>query len=310
MVPLAAFGMFMSRLVPGGGMRPGQFISGISVYVFIAIAFLCLGIGSIQTKRWARALTLVISWYWLVSGALATVLLTAVLPVFMRSILHTQQNATPSPAPEMSTGVMAVVLTLMIVIAAFFLVVVPIAFIVFYSRNDVAETCRHRDLVERWTDRTPLPVLGASVVLSIHGLYLLLAGLSTPMFPFFGRYLYGLAGVGCFLFVTILDLYFAVGFFHLKSVAWWIAAVATPVRLLSMALTYARVDMMEAFSKMGMTDEQLRVLNSSPLSHSHATLWWNLFSALILYGYLLWLKRYFKAPARQQQPEPLPAQAS
>ena len=54
--------------------------------------------------------------------------------------------------------------------------VVPIAFIVFYSRSDVELTCRYRDPVERWTDRAPLPVLGASVVLFGGSLYMLLVG--------------------------------------------------------------------------------------------------------------------------------------
>ena len=91
---------------------------------------------------------------------------------------------------------MAVIITLVIVFCAFFLVLVPIAFVVFYGRKDVADTCRRRDPVERWTDRTPLPVLGASVGFSSGSVYLLLIGLTTPMFPFFGRYLTGIPARG------------------------------------------------------------------------------------------------------------------
>src|SRR6202008_743115 len=66
MVPFAALGAFMSRLAPGGGtMRPGQFVSGTAVYAFAAAVLLCLGIGSVQMRRWAHALTLGLSWYWL-----------------------------------------------------------------------------------------------------------------------------------------------------------------------------------------------------------------------------------------------------
>jgi hypothetical protein len=299
MVPLAALGAFMSHFAPGGGMRPGQFISGVAVYALIAIALLCLGIGSIQAKRWAWALTLVTSWYWLVSGVLGTVLLTAVLPLFMRAALQAQRNAAGTPSPEISTGVMAVILTILIVIAAFFLIAVPIALIVVYSRRDVAETCRHRDPVERWTDRVPLPVLGASVVLATHAVAMLFTGFGTPLFPFFGRHLYGVTAMGCFVLVAVLDAYLSVAFYRLQSTGWWIAAIITPIRLLSMALTYIRTDLMDAYSKMGMSEEQLRMLNSSPISHSHATLWWNLLSVVILYGYLLWLKRYFRSPSNQ-----------
>lgn len=308
MVPLVALGAFMSHLAPGGAMRPGQFVSGVATYGFIAAALLGLGIGSVQMKRWARALTLVTSWYWLIMGALVTVLLTAVLPVTMRSALaQMKQSAADAPSPEVSTGIMAVLLTLIILFAAFFLVLVPIAFVVFYSRKDVAETCRRRDPVERWTDRTPLPVLGASIVLFTGALYLLLTGMTTPLFPFFGRYLTGIAGSVCLFLMAALDVYLAIALFRLQSSGWWIAAFAMPIRLLSVVLTYARADMMQAYSKMGMSDAQLEALNSSPIFRGHVLLWWSLISMVLFFGYLLWLKRYFKAPAPTKT-EALPAQ--
>lgn len=298
MVPLAAFGAFMSRLGPAGSMRPGQFISGVASYVFLATALIGLGIGSVQMKRWARALTLVTSWYGLVTGSLITILLTAMLPVMMRSFLaQAQRNAPSGPAPEISTGVMAVILTLIIIFAAFFLIVVPVAFVVFYSRKDVLETVRRRDPVERWTDRTPLPVLGASVVLSIGALYLLLVGVTNPVFPFFGRYFSGIAGAACFFVVALLDSYLAGALFRRELSGWWIAITVVPLRLLSMGITYARADTMQAYSKMGMSDAQLRMLSSNPMFRGNVLLWWSLISMVLLFGYLLWLKRYFKSPA-------------
>jgi hypothetical protein len=309
MVPLVALGAFMSRLAPGGSMRPGQFLSGVASYAFIAVALVALGIGSVQMKRWARALTLVISCYWLITGVLITVLLTAMLPVTMRSALaQVQQNAPAGPSPQISTGVMAVILTLIIIFAAFFLIAVPVAFVIFYSRRDVAETVRHRDPIERWTDRTPLPVLGASVVLALGSLYLLLVGLTNPVFPFFGKYLTGVAASACFLATAALDTYLAIALFRLQSSAWWIAAITVPVRLLSMILTYARADIMQAYSKMGMSDAQLKMLSSNPMFRGHILLWWSLLSMVLLFAYLLWLKRYFKTPVPTHVP-PLQAQA-
>ena len=100
MVPLIVLGAFMSRLAPGGAMRPGQFISSAATYALIAAVFLALGIGSVQTKRWARALTLVTSWYWLIIGTLGTVAVTAVLPVAMRGALkQIQQSSADAPRP-------------------------------------------------------------------------------------------------------------------------------------------------------------------------------------------------------------------
>jgi hypothetical protein len=116
MVPFVVLGAFMSRLAPGGAMRPGQVLSGVATYAFAAAALLALGIGSVRMKRWARALTLVTSWYWLIMGALVTVLVTAVLPVTMRGVLAQMKQSGPNaPSPEMSTGIMAVMLTVVIV---------------------------------------------------------------------------------------------------------------------------------------------------------------------------------------------------
>lgn len=301
MVPFAALGAFMSRLAPGApAVRPAQFISGIATYAFVALVLVTLGIGSLQKKRWARALTLVTSWYWMIIGVLITILLTAVLPVMMRDALRAQQTASGA-STDISTGVMAVMVTFMIVFCAVFLVIVPVAFVVFFSRKDVAETFRRRDPVERWTDRTPLPVLGACVVFLVGAVYLFLVGVTTPLFPFFGRYLTGLPAVGCFLGFAILDTYLAIAIFRLQVAGWWIAVLAAPVRLLSMAFTYGRADLMEAYSRLGWSDAQINMLRASPIFRSHVILWWSLISLFVFFGYMLWLKRYFKRPARIQQ---------
>jgi hypothetical protein len=308
MVPLAALGAFLTRLAPGVTMRPGQYVSGIASYAVMAAVLLTLGIGSVQMKRWARALTLVISWYWLITGVLMTVLMTAVLPVVMRSVLRAQQNAA-GQSGALSAGIMAVILTIVIVFAAFFLIVVPIAFVVFYSRQDVADTCRDHDPVERWTDRVPLPVLGASVVFVVQALYLLSTGIATPMFPLFGRYLLGLSAIPWFLAFACLDTYLAVAFLRVKPIAWWIAVVVEPIRLLSMAVTFSRADPMQAYAKLGWSDAQVQMLSSSPFFRSHVVLWWSLISAVLFFGYVLWLKRYFKMTAAPQPPEVLPVHA-
>jgi len=298
LIPMIALGAFMSRLAPGASMRPGALISGMGTYALLAAALITLGIGSIQMKRWARALTLVISWYWLVMGVLITILMTALLPVATKNALaQAQQNAQAGPSPALSTGVMAVILTVVIIIGAFFLVIVPIALVIFYGRKDVEETVRHRDAKERWTDRTPLPVLGASVALFTGSVYMLMVGLTTPLFPFFGHYLTGIAGTLCFMLWAAVDFYLSVALFRRQSSGWWIAALIVPLRLFSMILTYGRADLMQAYAKVGMSSEELRMLNANPMFRSHVILWWSLLSLVLFYGYLLWLKRYFKAPA-------------
>ena len=298
MIPLVALGAFMSRLAPGGSMRPGQFVSAVLTYSFMAASLLALGIGSVQKKRWGRALTLVTSWYWLIMGILITILLTAMLPVVMRTAMaQARQN---TPGPELPTGMMAVILTFIIVFAAFFLVLVPAAFVIFYSRRDVAETVRLHDPIERWTDRAPLPVLAASVAMLTGSMYMLLVGLTTPLFPFFGRYLTGMPAAACFLVLAAIDVYIAFALFRLQPAGWWLAVLVAPVRIVSMILTYRRADLMQAYSRVGMSDAQLKMLNANPMFRGHIILWWSLISAILFFGYIVWLKRYFKTSAPVQ----------
>lgn len=308
MVPLVALGAFVSRLAPGGAMRPGQFVSSVVTYALIAAAFLALGIGSLQTKRWARALTLVTSWYWLIIGALGTVVLTAVLPVTMRSALaHAQQNSANPPSADVTTGVISVVITLMIVFFAIFLVLLPIAFVFFYRQRDVDLTCNQRDPIERWTDRTPLPVLGACVAFFAGSLYTILLAVTSPMLPLFGHYLTGFPAAGGLVLLAALDLYLAIALFRLRISAWWIAVIAAPLRMSATAFSYSRASLMQAYAKMGWSDAQLQMLNSNPIFHSHIFLAMGVVMMLAFFGYLLWIKRYFERQAASSPTGTVPA---
>jgi hypothetical protein len=66
------------------------------------------------------------------------------------------------------------------------------------------------------------------------------------------------------------------------------------------AFTYARGDVMQAYAKVGMSDAQLKAINSNPMLRGHVLLWWGLISMMLFFGYIVWLKRYFKAPTAVQ----------
>ncbi len=244
----------------------------------------------------AQALSLILSYIWLISGSLIVVLITAVMPIAMRVGMQQAGNK------DLPTGVMAVILTIGIAFAALFLIVLPIAFLVFYSQQDVRETCRHHDPVERWTDRCPLPVLAMSLLFASGAFYYGLTGLAKPLLPFFGIYLVGIRGTMGLLLLAALEAYFSRAFFQLKPTGWWIAVVTRGLFLTSAIITAVRSNLMDAYVKMGMSSQQLRQLNSSPLTHSKAILFFGLSFTLLFYGYLLWLKKYFKNPEAPQEP--------
>ena len=293
-IPMVLLGAVMSRKVTGVAMPMGTYMMACLTYLVLAIALVTLGIGSIRARRWAWALTLILSWFALIIGVFATVLMTAVLPSSFASGLRRAAASNPG-ASDFSTGITAVILTFVIVLFAVFLVGIPLAFVLFYRRKDVEVTCKHRDPVERWTDRCPLPVLAASLIFAGAAPYYLFLSFTTPLVPFFGKYLTGIPGaIGC-LVLAALDAFLAVWFFRVRLLGWWVGIVSMALRTISAAITFARGDLLQAYSRLGWKPAQIEAMSGSPVFRGRLTLWWSLLYLLVIVGYMLWIRRYFRA---------------
>jgi hypothetical protein len=295
MIPLALFGALMARRV-GGGMPASTTMLSAMTYALAAIGLLTLGIGSIRARRWAWTLTLTLSWIWLVLGTIGTVMATAMLPKAFLAAFKTA-SAAHSDAPPMPTGVMAVVLTVIIAVCAFFMVVLPIIFVVFYRGRNVEQTVKHRDPAERWTDRCPVPVLVLSVLFFAGGVYYLLMSFTTPVFPLFGRYLTGLPGGICLLLLAAFDGLAAYSLFRLRTTWWWITLAAFAVRWASVIVTFRYGDLVKAYAKIGWSQQQLQMLSANPMLNSRMTAYGSAASGLLALGYMIWVKRYFARKA-------------
>ena len=295
LIPLLLLGVLMSRRTTGA-LPPGNYVLTVMTYLLTAIVLVTLGVGSIRARRWAWALTLVSSWIWLVAGILMTVLLTATLPATFMTAMRTAA-ASRANAPPIAKGVIAVILTFIIAMGAIFLVVLPIIFLIFYRQKDVEETCRHRDPLERWTDRCPLPVLAASLIFAWGAVHCVGMSLATPLLPFFGRYLTGpRASIGLLL-LAALDAFLAYSVFRLQRQGWWIGLAGMALGLTSAAVTFRRADLLQAYAKMGWSQGQLQMMSANPGFHSGVYLYLGLGFSVIFLGYMIWIKRYFAAPA-------------
>jgi uncharacterized membrane protein len=300
-IPIMLLGALMSRKATGATMPIGTYMLSCLTYGFACIFLIILGVGSIRARRWGYALTLIVSWMWLIIGTLATIMITAVLPstfaIGFRKAAATNPNAGNLPA-----GVMAVILTIIIIVFAVFLIVLPLIFVLFYRRKDVEETCKRRDPVERWTDRCPLPVLAASLIFALASPYYVMMAVTTPLIPFFGRWLTGVPGAaGCVLLAAI-DAFLAISFFRLKVVGWWVAMAAFTLRVVSIVLTYSRGNLLQAYSQLGWRQSQLQAMSGNPMLRGNLILWWSLVYILVFIGYIFWTKRYFIAESALQQP--------
>lgn len=298
-IPLAVFGAVMASKT-GLGAPLKNLAPSLFIYALTAVVLIVLGVGSTQKRRWARALVLVVSWVWLVTGFFTVVLTAYIFPQMMRARI-------PGGTDPMAKTIVAVVATAMIVFMALFMVALPGGLVIFYRQRDVEETCKHRDPVERWTDRTPLPVLAISLLFAFGALYFVVIGLSTPLFPFFGRYMVGMAGTALCVAVAVLDGVLAFGFFRRSILAWWVAVVMLLVRIASAVLTYRTGNLMEAYSRMGWSEKQTEILRQNPALGAGAMLWTTLAFSLVFLGYLIWVKRFFDPPEVPSNPVPEPS---
>ena len=158
LVPLMLFGQMMAAKAPDAPpVNHAAILPAIGIYGGLAVALIWLGIGSIKTRRWARALLLIFSWSWLIMG------------VFMtgHAVRHEQVAGEPAarcqnrPAGHAAGNRTAMVIGMTIFFFVAF-VLVPAVWVFFYKSRHVKATCEARDPVTRWTDACPLPVFTAS----------------------------------------------------------------------------------------------------------------------------------------------------
>jgi hypothetical protein len=142
-------------------------------------------------------------------------------------------------------------------------------FHLFYRDKDVELTCRHRDPVERWTDRRPLPVI-AAVLLALGTAYGLLMYLVPTTSSPYGPYLTGLPATPLLLAEAGAQIYAALAMFKGRMSGWWVALMA---KIASTALS---------------------VLN---VVHNSDSTWQGLTGSVVYLLFLLWLRRYFRQPA-------------
>ncbi len=286
-VPFMILGMIALKTfgdVSATPMSARMMIPGILFYVLMAIWFIWMGIGSIKTRRWARALILVSSWLWLVSGISGLVFML----VFMGGI-YGQMAQTGQLSQETTVIMKCVMFGFMTV----FYVIVPGALVLFYGSKNVKATCESRDPQVRWTDKCPLPVLALSLIFGFWAGSMLLMGFHGWAIPFFGYILSGIRG-GVVVLVGILLLgYVALGTYRLNIKAWWCAILVTVAWGLSTGITFSRVSVLDFYEKMNFPQEQLDIMKQcGVLQNSTMALFMGLWVVGLLV-YLLYTRRYF-----------------
>jgi len=286
-VPMMFFGKLVSAHKTNIGLSYRGLVPAAIMYGTAAVVFVWLGLGSMRARRWARALLLILSWYWLVGGVIGVAAMMWFMPT-MLAHLQTGMPAAPSVALMVTMIVMLVPLSL-------FFIFLPGGLILFYRSPHVKATCEARDPVPGWTDACPLPVLASSLMLAFGAVMMLTMSVCyNGVIPFFGQLLSGWTGSVVCLLMIALWCYCAWAMYRLKPLGWVVTVIGTGVMGVSAIITFAQVDLIEMYRLMGYPEEQIKLIQQSgmlgtPLMRLLMTVAW-----LPMLGFLLYVKKFFR----------------
>ena len=295
-----AFAGAMSRVAaaPTPGLTGRTLLPSACMYLLAAVFFFWMGIGSMLARRWARALMLIVSWFWLVAGVIGALAVVWMYPALREHILRT--TAGPGNAagtPEM----LAMVLGCTAAVLGVLYVLLPLAFVLFYRSPHVKATCEARDPHTRWTDRCPLPVLGLSLLLGGAAIMYLGVAAVYQVLTFLGFLLTGLPAVALGFALAVLLGVLARATYRLAPWAWWAAVAFWGLGAVSIVVMAVHpFDWQELYRQMGFDSAQLEQLGI--FWKNSQILWLSCIGFLPWALYLVWVRRFFFAPVRPVAP--------
>ena len=276
-----------SMVTAQGAGSKGSMIPGIAVYGIAGLVFVMLGVGSIRARRWARALWLVVSSFWLIGGVLAA----AVVALLMASV----------------AGVESILLIAILSFFAVFMIGLPASLLAFYRSPHVKATCEAAAPEPCWTDGCPLPVLGAALWFASMTLTLPWMGwLYGGLYPFFGHFVRGAAGHGLWIASGLLSGIATYGIYRRIHTLWLLGLVLVLVQGISATVTYAVVDPKELFAAMGIEGAALEQIERMGMIRPSYMIGSVAAAILPMVGLLLWARACF--PKRSTEPAIPPPQ--
>jgi len=272
--------VFASNSAAGAAAMPMKtLISALFIYGFLAAFFITMGIGSILTRRWARAIMLIVSALWLTFGTVSLIMIFSLLPLMFSGPAMNGEQLQP--------GVAAAAKAITVVFSIVLFVIVPGVLFLFYRSPNVKATCEQRDPKLRWTDR-PLPVLSLALVSGLMAI-----GMAVTLFvnavPFFGITLTGIPAMIYKVTFGAVAAWSAWHLYHQRMQGWLAIVVLTVLGMLSWVVTLLRGNMLEMYRAYGMQLQQMTAI--ADWQHSPAYWLAVIFSALAWGGYLWFVRK-------------------
>jgi len=247
-----AFAIFAMRHVPANASAPAPDARAIALmavfYVVIAFAFVIIGIGSIQARRWARMAMLVVGWVWLAFGFIATVGMVLLMPMIMA---NAQQQAT-TPMPASFERIFRVA---MAVFMGLFFILLPLVFVLFYGSKNVRLTCENASGLSP-TATKPVAVWVATAWFALGALGYVFVFLR-PALPLVGVMLRGWSAVVAGVAMEALTIWLAWNLYRQRALAWKVAIGWLIFGCVSLGVTVVRFGFDGMYRVMGYSDAEL-----------------------------------------------------
>jgi hypothetical protein len=260
-----------------GSFMFGNIACQVAGYYLAAMLLIPLGYGHLKTRRWARTLSLILLWSWLVVGIPLSVVLFLMLVT----------------AKELS---LAAVLVAAILLGLSYLVV-PGLLVRFYRSRDVRLTFETGDPQSYWIETRPMPVLVLSTLHLFYILVLHVLLLFNGIFPLFGVLVSDLPGI-FLLDASILCLALLVwGLWRLRTWAWWGSLIYLSLITFSSILTLIRSRYADILSAMDLPPTEMEFLDGVPLQGFHFAVFIGM-PLLITLGVILVSKKHFGSSSR------------
>ena len=265
------------------GSQPVRIVIPMALlYVATGAAFVTLGIGSIMARRWARALILVSSWMWLITGVLTVGMMFFIVPTMLSNLPAEQAAAKPF------------IIGCMSVIFGVFFFLLPGLAILFYRSPNVQATVEARDPVRRWTDGVPLPLLAFVLWMLCGASSILLCAFIYPSFPIGPWLVRGVAMFGLMALLATVMFFIGIGAFKRMPAAWWTAMAMLALGVVWIVVLMPKTDFASWYRESGLATAPHQAEMVEALYHGpFFTAWMAVFWAVYL-GFLLYLRRYFR----------------
>jgi hypothetical protein len=301
---LTPLSLMMVAFVPRAAVPPQpvvQIAMTAAIYAAAATLFIWTGIGSIRCRRWVRPIVISLGWPMIIMGVLGLAgwaLLARDLPAMMAAARPPPPPpgvpAPPAPPPGADVAITAAIAVVM----AVFYVIVPTAYVWFYSTRAVKQTLEAYDPGISWTQRPPLPVFAGAVNLALGGLMTLTLA-TVGAAPFFGFYVEGVPAALLVVAASAVLFAAAVLFYRVSILGWLLAVAVVTLGFVSAIMTVGQRGMSEFYSRGHADPEFLRMLERSPTMTGTIPVTFMAVTFLICITYLIWVRGYFARHRRE-----------